>query len=159
MQYRFLGLVLIVATLMAFSCACTEESTEVQTPVPTTAATPVATTPSPAPTQEFSLEPSPTDVVPAYHSVTITVHRNEIAVHPYIAVTFAGGKGQQAVTDLDVTVYLETGEVKTAKLENKIGSEVQIDGSLGTDRVVVYASYTDGTRAKVYDQLAEFGKR
>ncbi len=159
MQYKLLGLVLIAAVLMAFSCACTEEATEVQTPAPTTAATPLPATPSPEPTEEFSLEPSPTDEVPVYKQVTISVHRNEIPVYPYLAIRFDGGRGQPAVTDLDVTVYLETGEIKKAKLENKVGSEVQIDGSLGTDRVVVVATYTDGSRAKVYDKIHEFGKR
>jgi len=164
MQYKLLGLVLIAAVLMAFSCACTEEATEVQTPAPTTAATPLPATPSPEPTEEFSLEPSPTDEVPSYHQVTIDVDRNEIPVYPYILVTFAGGRGQIAVTDLEVTVYLETGEIIKEKFEKKgnqvpKGSEVKIDGSLGTDRVVVVATYTDGSRAKVYDELAEFGKR
>ncbi|HDR74352.1 MAG TPA: hypothetical protein ENN85_10705 [Methanoculleus sp.] len=91
--------------------------------------------------------------------MTIDVTRNPVSVHPFISITFAGGKGQAAVTDLDVTVYLETGEIKKAQLENKVGSEVRIDGSLGSDRVVVVATYTDGTQAKVYDALEEFGKR
>jgi hypothetical protein len=164
MQYKFLGLVLIAVVLVAFSCACTEEATEVQTPAPTPTATPGTPVPTPEPTEEFSLEPSPTDEVPVYHQVTISVHRNEIPVDPYIAVRFDGGRGQPAVTDLEVTAYLETGEKITEKFEKKnnqiaTGSEVRITGSQGTDRVVVVATYTDGSQAKVYDAVHEFGKR
>jgi hypothetical protein len=164
MQYKFLGLVLIAVLITACSCACTEEATEVQTPVPTTAATPQPTTAAPEPTEEFSLEPSPTDEVPVYHQVTVSVHRNEIPVYPYLAIRFDGGRGQPAVTDLEATVYLETGEIKKETFEKKdnqipTGSEIQIDGSQGTDRVVVVATYTDGSQAKVYDALHEFGER
>lgn len=156
MQYRFLGLVLITAMLMACSCACTEESTEVQTPVPTTAATPLPTTAAPAPT-EVSLEPGPTQVPPTAKAVAVDVSRDPI--DRTITVIFRGGKGQYAVQDIDVRFTLSTGEVIEEKLGSDVMDEVTVVGSTGIDRVEVTVLYNDGSSYKILDNTYEFKSR
>ncbi|MDG6257078.1 MAG: hypothetical protein QCH35_05705 [Methanomicrobiaceae archaeon] len=155
MQYKLLGLVLIAAVIIVFSCACTEEATEVQTPVPTTA-TPQPTTAAPTPT-EVSLEPGPTEAPPSAKSVTVDVSRDPI--DRTITVVFRGGKGQYAVQNIDVRFTLSTGEVIEEQLGSRVNDEVQVVGSTGTDRVEVTVLYNDGTSYKILDNTYEFKSR
>lgn len=145
-----LCIVCIGAVILIAGCAAPEDGA---TPTPT----PIPTTPQPTSTPDFSTNPTPTDVVPDFKSVTVTTLRDPIFTT--IAVRFDGGKGQAALIALDVTAYLADGRIVQEKLGLKKGDEIEIEGTKGTDRIVVHATFNDGTKYKIYDEALEFKKR
>ncbi len=110
--------------------------------------------PSPAPTQTFSLQPSPADTVPAGNEVAIQVSRD-----PYsgmITALFAGGPGQKVVRSIDITVMRQDGARLSGTIEPVLLSEVNLQGTRrGTDRVIVTVTYESGEGYKVVDR--QFG--
>jgi hypothetical protein len=148
-------LVLILAAL-TLGAACTDSSGGDATATPTAApgtTQPAATTAG----GDFSLEPSPTDVVPSNKGVEIKADKDPIFAT--ITVEFRGGKGQYALTDLQAKITLSTGEILTEKLGLKVGDTVEVDGTKGTDRIEVTAFYNDGTSYKVFDQTLTYKNR
>jgi hypothetical protein len=99
-----------------------------------------------------NLVPSPTDVVPDNNAVTVTVQ--EKVYDKTIPVVFNGGKGQSAVTSIDVTLYTSDGRTITDKIGTKKDDTVILQGTGQTDRVVVYVTETNGQRYKVADVLS-----
>ncbi|MFA5296405.1 MAG: hypothetical protein WC382_12940 [Methanoregulaceae archaeon] len=101
--------------------------------------------------------PRPTDVVPPSQQVAIQVSRNTIAIDPWVSVLFAGGAGQVYVYEMTGTLIRSDGitEVKTAQAP-EIGTNLLLNGTLGTDRMIVTIRYTDGSTYTVWDELVPF---
>jgi len=104
-----------------------------------------------------NLAVSPTDVVPENNAVSVTVKEKEY--NGKIYVVFDGGKGQNLVSSVDVTLYRSDGTVETAKIGKNKGDEVILEGTRdpnNPDRVVVYVSEMNGQTYKVADVLSEY---
>ncbi len=118
-----------------------------------------ATTPTTLPTPTFStsLEPSPTDVVPPAYLVEVTVDKNTIPTSPDITVSYRDGAGTNLVAQMDVIVIRSDGKVETKTTTKPDQSTILVfPGTTGTDRVVVFVSYYNGSRYKIYDKLSPF---
>lgn len=148
-------LVLLLAAL-TLGAACTDTSGGDATGTPT--ATPAATEPGATTTEDdFSLQPGPTDAIPSNKGVEVKADKDPI--YATITVEFRGGKGQYALTDLQVKVTLSTGEILNENLGLKVGDEIEVEGTRGTDRVEVTAFFNDGTSYKIFDDALEFKSR
>ena len=104
-----------------------------------------------------NLAVSPTDVIPENNVVSVTVKEKEY--NGKIAVVFDGGKGQNLVSSVDVTLYRSDGKTETAKIGKNKGDEVILEGTRdpnNPDRVVVYVSEMNGQTYKVTDVLSEY---
>ncbi|AGB02566.1 hypothetical protein [Methanoregula formicica] len=104
-----------------------------------------------------NLVPSPTDVVPENNAVSVTVKEKEY--NGKIAVVFDGGKGQNLVSSIDVTLYRSDGTTETAKIGKNKGDQVEFVGTKdpnNPDRVVVYVSEMNGQTYKVTDVISEY---
>ena len=104
-----------------------------------------------------TLVPSPTDVVPENNMVSVTVKPKEY--NGEISVVFDGGKGQNLVSSIDVTLYRSDGTTETAKIGKNKGDHVEFVGTRdpnNPDRVVVYVSQMNGQTYKVTDVISEY---
>lgn len=131
--------VLAVLAVLAFSAGCTGTSPEA-TPTPTQTVTTTAATSSP--TQTISLQPEPTDVLPANYIVVAQVQKDPI--YHGITVTLSGGLGQQNVKEFIATVIRSDGTTDTDSLTKPSGSSLstgqnlEFTGTDGNDRVEVW---------------------
>ncbi len=107
----------------------------------------------------WSLTTSPTDSIPEYNMVKVDVGEKDYLGN--IAVTFEGGMGQIHVTKIDVVLYRQDGQTITGTVGTNKGDEVTptLQGTKQTDRVVVYVSFDNGQRLKVYDMLSPYRTR
>jgi hypothetical protein len=134
-----LMLVLAVMAVLAFSAGCTGSS-PATTPTPTPTATPATTAPTPA--QTVSLQPEPTDVMPADYKVAAQVQKDPI--YRGITVTFSGGLGQENVKEFTATVIRSDGTTETKSLTKPSGKSLakgqslEFTGTAGDDRVQVW---------------------
>jgi hypothetical protein len=135
-------LVIVCVSAIAFTAGCADSSDGTPTTVPTTQ--PVQTT-----TQQGPIVTEVTQTLPTQKYIEIDVRKDQI--YNTIIVEFRGGKGQSAVTKIDVKATLSNGEVEQANLDNKVGDTVEFNGTSSEDRVEVWVSFTDGTRYKIYD--------
>lgn len=104
-----------------------------------------------------NLAVSPTDVIPENNVVSVTVKEKEY--NGKIYVVFDGGKGQNLVSSVDVTLYRSDGTSETTKIGKNKGDEVILMGTRDPnrpDRVVVYVSEMNGQTYKVTDVLSEY---
>ncbi|NMB78675.1 MAG: hypothetical protein GYA23_06220 [Methanomicrobiales archaeon] len=125
---------------------------------PTLAVTPVSSPLPPSPS--CSLVPGPTQVVPDYESVSITVDRNTISESPTITTTFNGGKGLGMVQTMTVTLIRSDCQQDVQVREDPgIGTSVTQMGTTGTDRVVVSVVMTSGDPYTVIDGLYPFAPK
>jgi hypothetical protein len=147
------SIILIVLFLgMICVAGCTSDTGEsTPTPTPLPVQTPVSTTqPSP------DLMPQPTDVIPTTKLVNVAASKDPITGD--IIVTFRGGKGQDQVNDVKVTVISATGTTTTKYLEPNVNAEAEFtvadgEATKGDDRVMVTASFYDATSYKIYDDV------
>ena len=156
MQSRILVTLIILSAMIAFA-GCTGT----QTPPITTPATG-----SGAGTGQGvgSLVTSPTDAMPDYSKVSVTVGEKEYT--GTIPVTFDGGMGMSAVTKIDVQLTRTDGSVQAATIGTKKGDEVELSGTRGSgsergqaDRVEVWVTMNTGQKYKVADVLREYRSR
>ncbi|MCK9581543.1 MAG: hypothetical protein M0Q92_14000 [Methanoregula sp.] len=150
-------ILVIAAVFLAciLAAGCTQPQPTVPAPTPTLA-TPVTPLPVQTPVPETpacSLVPGPTQVVPDYESVSITVDRNTISEDPTITTTFNGGLGLGMIQRMTVTV-IRSDCTQDQKLVDDpgIGTSVTQMGTLGTDRVIVVAVMTSGDQYTVIDR-------
>ena len=136
--------VIFVAALLVAGCSTL-------TPPPATA---VPTTAMPS---VPDLVPQPTSVVPPYYNVSVQVLKNTVSIDPYIVVTFNGGQGLGFATLMQATVIRSDGtkESKSA-IRPAINTEIILDGTTRTDRVIVNVSFVDGSTYTVRDVLVPF---
>jgi len=150
---------LCIAILLV-TCILTAGCTGPQEQVPATVSTlPAGTAP---PTQPPVPEvcpppPGPTQVVPDYESVSITVDRNTISEDPTITTTFNGGLGLGMVQTMTVTlIRSDCTEDQQVRKDPRMGTSVTQMGTTGTDRVKVDLVMTSGIQYTVIDGLYPF---
>jgi len=157
-----IGITVVLCVCMA---GCTQPSPGGQvTPTsPTTVATtpPVTATATPIPTSPTQVTSTPTGFLegplPTQYSVDVQVDRNTVAIKPTITVTFRGGKGINFVHSVDVVVSRSDGQVVTGSLERpQVNSQLELEGTRGTDRVEIFINLITGDRYRVYDQALPF---
>ena len=164
MNYRIFLIIAGILCALLLSAGCTQApvtppATTVVTAVPTTVpmtATLVPTTAVATPTTP-PLEPQPVDTLPSYQSVTVDVVRNVVAINPSITAAFRGGLGTTATAAMDMTVIKSDGTVEQKQIRNpKVNDQIVIQGTTGTDRVVVKVTMVDGKTYTIYDQKMDF---
>jgi len=147
-------LVILLLCAAAGIAGCT--GTPATPATPAQPAGPAATQAAAAPSS-FSLEPSPTDVVPDNNAVSVIVQEKEYNAN--IPVVFDGGKGQYLVKSASVTIYRSDGTTETVSLGIKKGDLVNLRGTKQTDRVVAYVSEVNGETYKVADVKSDYRTR
>jgi len=157
MKIRTILVIAIVFLACILAAGCTQPQAPAPTPTPTLERplTPVGT-PIPA-APACSLTVGPTQMVPDYESVSITVDRNTISEDPTITTRFNGGQGLGMVQTMTVTLIRSDciTDVQTRD-DPGIGTSVTQMGTTGTDRVKVDVVMTSGTLYTVIDQLYPF---
>jgi hypothetical protein len=155
MKQYFLPLVVIILVLCVLTGGCTSQAP----PVPPTTV-PVTTTqqvPTPTQTPACSLVPGPTQVVPDYESVSVTIQRNSITADPTISAIFNGGQGLGMVVLMNVTVIRSDCIVENeARNHPAMGETVSLLGTTKTDRVIVVVTMTSGDQYTIIDGLYPF---
>jgi hypothetical protein len=160
MNYRVFLIIAGILCVLLLSAGCTQTpvtppATTVATPIPTSA-TPVPTTVVATPTTP-PLEPQPVDTLPSYQAVTVDVIRNVVAINPIITATFRGGFGTTATAAMEMTVIKSDGSsVQKQILQPKVNDNIVIEGTTGTDRVVVKVTMVDGKTYTIFDQKMAF---
>jgi len=104
-----------------------------------------------------NLVTSPTDVIPDNNAVTVTVQ--EKVYDGKIPVVFNGGRGQNLVKSIEVTLYTSDGQVRKTNLGINKDDTISLQGSKdpnNPDRVVVYVSEMNGETYKVADVLSTY---
>jgi hypothetical protein len=155
MKQYYLPLVVITLVLCVLIGGCTSQVP----PVPPTSV-PVTTTqqvPSPSPTPACSLVPGPTQNVPEYQSVSVTIERNSITADPTISAVFNGGQGLGMVQLMNVTVVRSDCITENdARKYPPMGETVTLMGTTKTDRVIVVMTMTSGDQYTIIDGLYSF---
>jgi hypothetical protein len=113
--------------------------------------------PTAEPAQKPDLQPKPTDVIPSTQQVAIQITKNTVAIDPWVSVLFAGGSGQSYITEINATIIRSDGitETKSASYP-PMNTNIVLNGTTHTDRVIVDVSYTDGHTYTVKDELVGF---
>ncbi len=149
-RFLLVGMVLVIAAVV-LSAGCTGSgNAPAQSPASGTAA-PSQTAPG------FSLTPTPVDSVPSYLKMVCDAEKDPL--NAKITVISRGGDGLYMCKGLDVTAYLSTGEILTNSMQPDVGKELKLDGTQGTDRIVVVAHYDNGDSYKIFDDVLEYRKR
>ena len=106
----------------------------------------------------WSLTTSPTDAMPENIAVNVTVQ--EKVYDGTIPVIFNGGKEQNLIKSIDVTLYRSDGQTVTATIGyEQWRRRVDLQGTKDPDkpdRVVVYANMMSGQSYKVADVLSPY---
>ncbi|MEN6610515.1 MAG: hypothetical protein ABFC24_06715 [Methanoregulaceae archaeon] len=124
-------------------------------PTPEEAVTeePTTLTPTPTPVPTLSLAPEATDTLPAGTDVSINVDPIKSPSDASVTVIFNGGPGMRAISVCNVTLVRSDGQVVSGELDTtKVGSELSLQGTRGTDRVIVYVTQWTGKTYKIIDQ-------
>jgi len=138
-----------IALILVAGC-----SNQIVTPPANATLTP---TPTEIPINLSDLKPKPTDVVPTFQQVAIQITKNTVATDPWVSVLFAGGSGQSYVTELNTTIIRFDGIIETKSASYPaINTNIFLNGTTRTDRVIVNVSYTDGNTYTVKDELVGF---
>jgi len=159
MKVQTIPVIAIVFLACILAAGCTQPQPPAPAPTPTLAL-PITPLPveTPVPqTPACSLVPGPTQVVPDYESVSITVDRNTISEDPTITTTFNGGLGLGMVQTMTVTLTRSDCVTDVQSRVNPgIGTSVTQMGTTGTDRVKVDLVMTSGDQYTVIDGLYPF---
>ncbi|MFA4826031.1 MAG: hypothetical protein WC593_12835 [Methanoregula sp.] len=155
MKSAFCLLILSALILCVLAAGCAQPAPRAVpvtvTPTPLPVSTPLPA-PSPAPVT-CSLNPGPTQEVPAYESVSISVDRNTITENPTITTRFNGGQGLGMIQRMAVTVIRSDCITRQGLQDNPgIGTSVTLMGTTGTDRVIVVVTMTSGNQYTVIDK-------
>jgi hypothetical protein len=156
------SLILIIALI--FSAGCTLLSpppapTPVPTPVPTPEPTTIITTAPPTATPTASTRPGPTVTMPPQWPLSISVEKAG-TYSMTIMTRFDGGKGLASVLKLTSTVTRPDGTVITRSIDKpRMGDEIDIEGTSGTDRLEVTVMMNSGESYKVIDQEMRYKTR
>ncbi|MCX6691952.1 MAG: hypothetical protein NTW33_07855 [Methanoregula sp.] len=156
MQSRIFVTLIMLSVMIAFSGCTGTQAPPVTSPAPG----------SGAGTGQGvgSLVTSPTDAMPDYSLVSVTVGEKDYT--GIIPVTFDGGMGMNAVTKVDVKLTRADGSVQTYPLGTKKGDIVELEGTRGSgsergqaDRVEVWVTMNTGQTYRVADVLREYRSR
>jgi len=112
------------------------------------------------PAQGCSLVPGPTQAVPDYESVSVTVDRNTISMNPTITTRFNGGQGLGMVESMTVTIIRsDCVQEQQSRKNPPMGSSITLMGTTNTDRVIVTLAMTSGETYTVIDQDYPFSPK
>jgi len=150
-KITFLLILLVCGAIGIAGCTGTTS-----TPAQPAAAAAAGTQAAAAPATN-NLVVSPTDVIPDNNQVSVIVQ--EKVYDAKIPVIFDGGKGQYLVKSARVTLYRSDGQIINENLGIKKGDEVRLQGTMQTDRIVVYVSEVNGQEYKVADVLSPYRTR
>ncbi len=103
-----------------------------------------------------SLVTQPTDAIPSYNSVTVSVGEKDYLGS--IPVIFQGGLGQIHVSKITATLYRADGQVITKNIGSNKGDEADLPGTWQTDRITVDVTI-NGQTYRVADQLSAYRTR
>jgi hypothetical protein len=154
MKKVFFVIIPIALVLCVLIGGCVQNSSpSPATPAPTVpVVTPQQTQPA-LPPQTCSLAPGPTQIVPEYESVSVTVSRNTITENPTISIVFNGGKGLGMVQQMAVTVIRSDCVTENGLRNNPgMGATVTLMGTTQTDRVIVVVTMTSGDQYTIIDR-------
>ena len=155
MKQFLLPLVVMTLTLCVLIGGCTSQTPPV--PPTTVPATTTQQVPPPTQTPACSLVPGPTQTVPEYESVDVTVERNSITADPTISTVFNGGQGLGMVVLMNVTVIRSDCITENgARNYPGMGETVTLMGTTRTDRVIVVMTMTSGDQYTIIDGLYPF---
>jgi hypothetical protein len=117
---------------------------------------PITLVPTPAPTTTGSvLLPQKTQAIPGIGQYAFVVRKDPVDAR--ITVIFAGSTGVDGINTADVTVTREDGAVTSAVLMPRKGiPDITLQGSTGTDRVVIIAHMFNGESYRAYDDMVPF---
>ena len=106
----------------------------------------------------FSLVPTATDSVPKNFGFAVDAEKDPLSGK--VTVISRGGAGLYMAENLNVKIYLSTGEILEKNIAPDVNSQaVFTEGTKGTDRVVAVVSMQNGESYKIYDGLLEYRKR
>ena len=151
MKRIVLSFLVLVIFALIFASGCTDSGgspSPTGTPPGTTV---VATATESAQQSGFSLNPTPTDQIPSEYQVVAKAFKDPI--NAVINIEFTGGKGLYMTESVSTTVYLSDGSMVTESIEPKMGSDVEIQGTKGEDRVTVTATMQNGQSYKIFDEI------
>lgn len=148
---KFLLPIIIVSALI-LTAGCTNYGTPSKSG--DTATVTVTAAPASQTQSGFSLNPTPTDKMPSGYQVGAKAYKDPIDAK--INIEFTGGSGLYMVNSVSTTVYLSNGEIVTESIEPERGSDIEIQGTKGEDRVTVTAYMDDGQSYKIFDQIITY---
>ena len=150
----------LLLVLLALGPGCTVPQGGGGTPAPTTTH-PTAPALTITPTPAVTIPPGPVVTEPPQYDVAIQVNRNPNTQSPTITVTFRGGYGQFILQEIQATVARSDGQViqevvpMTGNGQYAVGDHVNVEGTTGTDEVVVVVTL-NGVDYKIYDEFLPF---
>jgi hypothetical protein len=154
MKKAFFVLISLTLVLCVLIVGCIQSSSS--SPATPTPVLPVTTLQQTQPAhpldQTCSLVPGPTQIVPDYESVSVTVNRNPITENPTIAIVFDGGKGLGMVKRMNVTVIRSDCVTEQGIRDNPVmGETVTLMGTTLIDRVIVVMTMSSGEQYTIID--------
>ena len=162
MNTRWVFSLFFVLVLLLVAAGCTQPAATPATPAPTAVETIATATPAPvATTASASLTPGPVQTLPEAWSTDIQVASNGEAVDPQITVTYMGGKGINAILQLDVKVTRSDGIVETGSITKPLykGKSVSLRSTTKpgyVDRTEVWVYTPQSDKVKIYDAYVPF---
>ncbi|MDD4127575.1 MAG: hypothetical protein PHV39_07810 [Methanomicrobium sp.] len=153
MKTKLFLVMLVVFSALIIASGCTGNENSAGSNVNTATQTQVSSTSS-----GFSLNPTATDKIPSNLAVSVDAIKDPLSGK--VTVMFQGGPGQYMTENLNVKIYLSTGDVIERDITPDVNSEAVFnEGTKGSDRVVVVASFQNGESYKIFDELLEYRKR
>ncbi|MBP2132813.1 hypothetical protein J2128_000734 [Methanomicrobium sp. W14] len=154
MKKIFFTAVLVVLVMFVFLSGCTGDSSSGSKPAATQ--TPEQTTPSATSTEsDFSLTPTATDKMPSGLGVVVNAEKDPI--DGKVTVISRGGPGLYMANNINVKLYLSTGETVEKNISPDVNSEaVFTEGTKGDDRVVAVVSMDNGESYKILDEVLKY---
>jgi hypothetical protein len=161
MNTRWVFSLFIVLVLLLVAAGCTQPATPPATPAPTAVETIATATPAPVTTTLASLTPGPTQTLPEVWNIDVQVASNGEAVDPLITVSCMGGKGLNAIQQIDVKVTRSDGVVENGIIAKPLykGKSVSLRSTTAPgyrDRAEVWATNPQGDKVKIYDAYVPF---
>jgi len=102
---------------------------------------------------EIAWKPKPTETIPSMYEVQIETYKNPLGSDPYISTTFRGGSGQAYTQSMDALVLRSDNSIEFESLPYpQVGSQIIMNGTTGTDRLVVDIVMAN-ERYRVVDEL------
>jgi len=152
----------ILCIVFVLAAGCAQTGTPPVTSTPTAVETTVPPTPTPTPTA-VSLTPGPTQTLREIWNLEVQVYGNGESIDPQIITVIRGGKGLNAILQVDVKVTRADGKVETGTITRqttyRVGDSVSlpVTSQMGNvNRVEVWATDPLGERVKIYDAFVPF---
>jgi hypothetical protein len=115
-------------------------------PPPTEIATSVPTIPAES-------HPPSISTAPPIYAISIQVQKNTVAIDPWISALYEGSSGLVLPSRIDLAVIRSDGTTERESAFNPArGTRILLNGTTGTDRVIVTVTYLDGSVYTVKDE-------